>query len=102
MIRDIGLPVRLQVAADHFITQVPEKGEAVALSNLREVNKVEHPVVRQAAEDPVFWRIFAVEPRFTGPKRVAAALRWYGVTPETTSEKELALRHSDENREANE
>lgn len=81
MVRDPGLPARLQAVADGFARTVPEKGEAEALEQLRQAIHVEHPVVRQATEDPVFWRILAIEPRFPSPARVAAALRWYGGTP---------------------
>lgn len=81
MVRDAGLPARLQAAADGFAGTVPEKGEAEALEVLRKATHVEHPVVREAAEDPVFWRILAMEPRFPSPARVAAALRWYGAAP---------------------
>ena len=81
MVRDPGLPTRLQAAADGFATSVPEKGEADALEQLRQTIHVEHPVVRQAAEDSMFWRILAMEPRFPAPARVAAALRWYGAAP---------------------
>jgi len=78
MVRDPGLPARLQAAADGFAGTVQEKGEAEALGQLRQVVHVEHPVVQQAAEDPVFWRILATEPRFPAQARIAAALRWYG------------------------
>lgn len=77
MVKDPGLPARLQVTADVFATTVSDKGEAEALEQLRQTIDVEHPVVRQASEDPVFWRILAMEPRFPLPARVAAALRWY-------------------------
>jgi len=78
MVRDPGLPARLQGIADGFARTVPEKGEAEAMQQLREATRVEHPVIQQAAEDAVFWRIVAMEPRFPAPTRVAAALRWYG------------------------
>lgn len=81
MVRDPGLPARLQAVADGFASAVQEKGEAEALEQLRQAIHVEHPAVRQAAEDPVFWRIVAMEPRFPSTERVAAALRWYGVAP---------------------
>ncbi|MEA2881139.1 MAG: hypothetical protein QOH32_358 [Bradyrhizobium sp.] len=78
MVRDSRLPARLQKAADDFAKTAPEKGEGEALEQLRQTVHVEHPVVRQAAEDPVFWNILATEPRFPSQARVAAALRWYG------------------------
>jgi hypothetical protein len=81
MVRDSGLPSRLQTAADGFATTVRDKGEALALEKLRQVIDIEHPLVGQAAQDPVFWRILATEPRFPVAARVAAALRWYGATP---------------------
>ncbi|HEV2748142.1 MAG TPA: P-loop NTPase fold protein [Allosphingosinicella sp.] len=78
LVRDSGLPGRLQKAADSFVQNAQEHGEADTLARLRKQVVVEHAVVRQAAEDPVFWWIMAMKPGFPAPARVAAALRWYG------------------------
>ncbi len=80
MVRDVGLPTRLQEVATAFSKAVPDRGEAAALEQLGNMVHVEHPLVRQAAQDPVFWRILAAEPRFPQTERVAAALRWYGAS----------------------
>lgn len=81
LVRDGGLAARLQTAADSFATNEQERGEASALVELRGTISVEHSVVKQAAEDPVFWRIVAMQPRFPSKERVAAALRWFGAAP---------------------
>lgn len=81
MVRDPGLPTRLQTAANSFAGTMAEKGEGEALRLLRETIQIEHSVVQQATEDPVFWRILSMEPRFPTDARVAAALRWYGAAP---------------------
>ena len=78
MVRDSGLPPRLQKVADGFARAVPEVGEAQALSELAKAVSMENPVVRQAAEDSLFWRIVAAEPHFPAQSRLTAALRWYG------------------------
>jgi len=80
MVRDTGLSTRLQAAADGFAKISADKGEAEALGELSHTIKVEHTVVRQAGEDPVFWRIVGMEPRFLAPARVTAAMRWFGAT----------------------
>lgn len=79
LVRDASLAARLQTVADTFSTTEQDSGEASALAGLKQAISVEHPVVKQAAEDPVFWHIVASEPRFPAKDRVAAALRWFGV-----------------------
>jgi energy-coupling factor transporter ATP-binding protein EcfA2 len=80
LVRDPGLASRLQAVADVFVRTAPEKGEGAGLEQLRVGIQVEHAVVRQAAEDAVFWRIVAAEPRFPVAERLSAALRWYGAS----------------------
>ena len=83
MVRDPGLPRRLQEAANRFDNTCAEKGEAQALEDLSGSILVEHQVVLEAARDLVFWRILATKPEFPqDPSRVAAALRWYGTALE--------------------
>jgi hypothetical protein len=78
LVRDAGLPWRLQQAANTFVSRTQEQGEGIALAELQKAMGAEHAIVRQAAADAVFWRILAAPPVFPNtPGRVATALRWY-------------------------
>jgi hypothetical protein len=64
MVRDAGLPRRLQEAANVFDNTCAEKVGAQALIDLSGSIEVEHQVVLGAARDPVLWRILATKPEF--------------------------------------
>jgi hypothetical protein len=95
MVRDQGLPYRLQQAANRFEGTSKSGGEGAALLELQKSLVSEQSTVQDLGKDASFWRIVASEPMFERePERVAAALRWFSsqveVKPQLTASEPAA------------
>jgi energy-coupling factor transporter ATP-binding protein EcfA2 len=78
MIRDHGLPYRLQQAGNRFQGTSKSSGEGAALAELQKSLISEQPQIQELGQDPSFWRIISSEPMFDKePDNVAKALRWF-------------------------
>jgi hypothetical protein len=78
MVRDQGLPYRLQQAANRFEGTSKSAGEGSALAELQKGLTAEHSSIQDLGRDAGFWRIMGSEPMFEKePDRVAATLRWF-------------------------